>query len=244
MELHARVNILGGRAVRLPHGDVADAIALDADPLARAQGWAEKGVDRLLVIDLDAAAYGAYDNRPLIDRIIDEAGVPVQVGGGVRTRAELARLIERGAWRVVVGTVAIEDQVMIWDLCREFPGKITVALDVQPDEEVVVRGWTIGSGMYLEEVLIDLSSAGVASFHVAQAGRNALEQPSNLGILRSALEIVDEPVIASGGARDEQDLRNLAALEAAGRTLGGVVVGREITEGRFTIERAREIISG
>ena len=142
-----------------------------------------------------------------------------------------------------MGTMAIEEQVVIWDLCREFPEKISVALDVHPDEEVVVRGWTIGSGMYMEEVLIELSSAGIASFLVAQAGRDALVEPSNLGILRRALETVDEPVIAAGGARDEQDLRHLSELDAEGRTLAGVIVGREITEGRFTLQRAREIIS-
>ena len=243
MELHARVNILGGRAVRLPQGDVTQAISLDADPVSRAHSWARMGVDKLLVIDLDAAAYGSYDNRPLIDELVAASEIPVQVGGGVRTPAEVGRLVERGVWRVVVGTVAIEDQVMIWDLCREYPDKISVALDVQPDEEVVVRGWTVGSGMYLEEVLIDLSSAGVASFHVAQAGRDALLEPSNLAILRRALESVDEPVIAAGGARDEQDLRNLARLTAAGRGLHAVVVGREVTEGRFSIARAREILA-
>jgi phosphoribosylformimino-5-aminoimidazole carboxamide ribotide isomerase len=243
MELHARVNILGGRAVRLPHGDVTNAISLDADPVSRAKGWVDKGADKLLIVDLDAAAYGVYSNRPLIDEIIRSAGVPVQVGGGVRTRAEVARLVEVGAFRVVMGTMAIEEQVVIWDLCREFPEKISVALDVHPDEEVVVRGWTIGSGMYMEEVLIELSSAGIASFLVAQAGRDALVEPSNLGILRRALETVDEPVIAAGGARDEQDLRHLCELDAEGRTLAGVIVGREITEGRFTLQRAREIVS-
>ncbi len=107
----------------------------------------------------------------------------------------------------------------------------------------MIRGWLIDSGVYMEEMLIELSSAGVASFHVAQAGRDALVEPSNLGILRRALEIVDEPVIAAGGARDEADLRALASMETGGRKLRGVVVGREVTEGRFTLERAREILS-
>jgi phosphoribosylformimino-5-aminoimidazole carboxamide ribonucleotide (ProFAR) isomerase len=87
-------------------------------------------------------------------------------------------------------------------------------------------------------VLIELSSAGVAAFFVMQAQRDALVEPSNLGILRRALEIVDEPVIASGGARDLADLRSLLGLEAAGKRLAGVVVGREITEGRFTMNEA------
>ena len=242
MDLYARVNILDGKAVRLPKGDVTEAIALDADPVQRAVGWVEKGADRLHVVDLDAAAYGDYSNRPLIEEIIEAVGVPVQVAGGVRTTAELERMLEYGAWRVGMGTVAIEDQVMIWDLCREFPGKIVVGLDVRPDEELAIRGWTVNSGRYMEEVLIELSSAGVAAFMVQEAGRDALKVQSNLGILRRALGMVSEPIVASGGARDREDLEHLAALEVDGRSLEGVIVGREITEGRFSMEQARAVL--
>lgn len=242
MDLYARVNILDGKAVRLPKGDVTKAIALDADPVERARGWVSKGANSLHVVDLDAAAYGDYTNRPLVERLISEVDVPVQVAGGVRTQAELERLLEYGAWRVGMGTVAIEDQVMIWDLCRDFPGKIVVGLDVRPDEELAIRGWTVNSGRYMEEVLIELSSAGVAAFMIQEAGRDALEQQSNLGILRRALGMVAEPVIASGGARDLEDLQHLVDLENDGRRLDGVIVGREITEGRFTMEDARKLL--
>ena len=122
------------------------------------------------------------------------------------------------------------------------PGKITVGLDVKPDEELVTRGWTIDSGRYMEEVLIELSSAGVIAFMVQEAGRDALAEQSNLGILRRAIGMVSEPVIAGGGARDLEDLQHLVDLEDGGRRLGGVVVGREVTEGRFTMEQARAIL--
>lgn len=242
MDLYARVNILDGKAVRLPKGDVTKAIALDADPVERARGWVAKGAHRLHVVDLDAAAFGDYTNRPLIERLIAEVDVPVQVAGGVRTQSELERILGYGAWRVGMGTVAIEDQVRIWDLCREFPGKIVVGLDVRPDEELAIRGWTVDSGRYMEEVLIELSSAGVSSFMIQEAGRNALKQQSNLGILRRALGMVNEPLIASGGARDLEDLKHLVGLESKGRKLAGVIVGREITEGRFSMEEARALL--
>ncbi|MFW2339545.1 MAG: HisA/HisF-related TIM barrel protein, partial [Acidimicrobiia bacterium] len=194
MDLYSRVNILNGRAVRLPHGDVHEAIALDADPLARAKGWVEKGAARIQIVDLDAAAYGDYRNRPLIKDIIAALDIPVQVAGGVRSPQEVAALIEAGAWRVVMGTAAIEGQVMAWDLFRTFPGKIAISLDVLPDEELLVRGWTAHSGRFLEEVLIEMSSGGAAAYLVSEAGRDALEEPPNFGVLRRALAIVDEPV--------------------------------------------------
>lgn len=244
MDLFARVHILDRKAVRLPTGDVREAISLDADPVDRAKGWEAKGADRLQVVDLDAAAYGDYENRPLIEELIAAVDIPVQVAGGVRSPAEVERLLGFGAWRVVMGTAAIEDQVMIWDLCRDYPGSIAVSIDARPDEELAIRGWTINSGRYMEEVLIELSSAGVASFHVAEAGRDALTEQSNLGILRRALALASEPVVAAGGARDMDDLKALVALEADGRHLSGIIVGREITEGRFTMKEARAALSG
>ena len=245
MDLYARVNILDGRAVRLPHGDVHEAaIALDADPVARARGWEAKGADHLLVVDLNAAAYGDYSNRPLIDRIVKGVDLPVLVAGGVRSLQEVERRLDAGAWRIAMGTTAIEDQVLAWEICREYPDKVMITLDVKPDEELVVRGWTAHSGRHLEEVVIELSSAGAAGFMVAEANRDALAEPPNFFILREAMSYVDDPVIAAGGVRNLSDLRGLTELAADGKRLGGVVVGREVTEGRFTMEEAAGLLAG
>ncbi len=244
MDLYARINILGGLSVRLPHGGLDEAIPLDNDPIGRAKGWAKQGVDYLHIVDLDAAAYGDYRNRDLIMQLVDELRIPVQVAGGIRSEGEAERLIQAGAWRIVMGTAAIENQNMVWDLCRQYPNEIVVSLDVRPNEEVATRGWTQNSGRFLEEVLIEMSSAGVAAFLVAEAGRDALVDPPNYRILAEALSIVEEPVIASGGVRDLDDLRKLVHLEASGHRLSGVIVGREVTAGRFTVPEAKEVLAG
>lgn len=244
MDLYARVNILGGRSVRLPKGNLDDPVVLDNDPVTRSASWAKQGVDRLHVVDLDAAAYGDYRNRDLIGRLIENADLPVQVAGGIRSEMEAERMLAMGAWRIVMGTAAIENQLMVWEMCREYPEKIVVSLDVRPDEEVATRGWTHNSGRFLEEVLIEMSSAGAVAFLVAEANRDALSEPPNLQILAEALAIVEEPVIASGGVRDLEDLRQLVQLEANGRRLGGVIVGREVTVGRFSIEEAKAVLAG
>ncbi len=244
MDLYARINILGGRSVRLPRGRLEDAIALDNDPIGRAKSWVEQGTEILHIVDLDAAAYGDYRNRELVDRLVREVSVPVQVAGGIRSEAEATRLIENGAWRIVMGTAAIENQNMVWDLCREHPEKVAVSIDVHKDGEIVTKGWTQNSGRYLEEVLIEMSSAGVASFMVSEAGRDALEDPPNFQIMAESLATVEQPVIAAGGVRDLEDLRKLVRLESAGRYLDGIVVGREVTVGRFTIEEAKSVIAG
>jgi phosphoribosylformimino-5-aminoimidazole carboxamide ribotide isomerase len=238
MKIYTRINILDGRAVRLPRGDVAHAISLDADPIERARGWVSKGADRLFVVDLDAAAFGEYRNRSLIHDLIEAVDVPVRVGGGVRSPAEVERLIAAGASRVVMGTAAIENQIMVWDLCRDHPGTIVVSLDVRADQELAIRGWTKDSGRYLEEVLIEMSSAGVAGFMITEAGRDALEHPPDMEALGIALTTVDEAIVAAGGVRHLADLETLHELVVDGKRLDGVVVGREVTEGRFTMDEA------
>ncbi len=243
MDLYARVNILGGRSVRLPRGELDDAITLDNDPVARARNWVAQGVDHIHIVDLDAASRRDYRNRDLIDELLKNVDVPVQVAGGIRSEAEAERLISGGAWRVVMGTAAIENQNMVWDLCREHPGKIAVGLDVRQDLELATRGWTQNSGRYLEEVLLELESAGVASVLVAAAGRDALMEPPDLRILLDTLEAVDVPVIASGGVRSLDDLRDLMDLEVRSQRIAGVIVGREVTHGRFTIEEAQAAIA-
>ncbi len=243
MDIYGRINILGGRSVRLPALDVTEAIILDNDPLNRARSWARQGADYLHVVDLNAAALGDYQNRALIDEIVSELDTPVQVAGGVRSHLEAARLIQNGAWRVVMGTAAIEDQIMIWDLCRDYPGKIAVAIDVRPDQEIVTQGWNERSGRYLEEVLLEMSSAGVAAFLIAEAGRNPLTEPLDLDIYAETLELVPEPVIVAGGVGSLEDLRTLTRLSAEGRKLNGVIVGREVTVGRFSMADAKQTVT-
>lgn len=237
MDLYARVNILDGRAVRLPKGDVKDAIALDDDPVNRAKGWIAKGADRLHIVDLDAAAYGKYTNRDLIASIIKSVDVPVQVGGGIRSQVDVERVLDMGAWRAVIGTLAIIDQVLFWELNRRHPHRIVVALDVHDDFEIAIQGWTERTGEYLEETLINLSSGGAAAFMITEVGRDALVEPPHWEALEMALDIVEEPVIAAGGVRDLDDIARLMQLGDGGRQLAGVVVGREVTAGRFTIEQ-------
>lgn len=244
MEIFARVNILDGKAVRLPHGDVNEAIPLDDDPVNRAKGWVKKGAGRLFIVDLDAAAYGTHQNRDVIGEIIRGVDVPVQVGGGVRSRAEVEKFLGLGAWRVAIGTLAIIDQVAFWELNRLHPHRIVVSLDVKPDNEIVIRGWTEETGEYLEETMINLSSGGAAGFMITEVGRDALEEPPNFEALAMAIDLVDEPVIAAGGVRDLADVAKLARLGDGDKSLAGIVVGREVTAGRFTMEELFEAIKG
>ena len=243
MDLYARVNILNGMAVRLPHGDISEVIPLDDDPVNRARGWVNKGAQCLHIADLDAAIYLDYSNRDVIEDIVRSVDIPVQVGGGIRSHAEVERILDMGAWRAVIGTLAMVDQVQFWELNRKHPHRIVVSLDVKPDLEIVIQGWTEGTGEYLEETLIALSSGGAAAFMITEVGRDALVDPPNFEALELAINTVDEPVIAAGGVRNLTDVATLMSIGSPERRIAGLVVGREVTAGRFTMEQLAQTIA-
>jgi phosphoribosylformimino-5-aminoimidazole carboxamide ribonucleotide (ProFAR) isomerase len=238
MKIYGRVNILDGTAVRLPKGDLTEVIPLDADPIDRAQGWVAKGCDRVLVVDLDAAIRGEGRNFELLTELVGAVDARVTVTGGVRSQSHVGQLLDAGAWRVGIGTQALLDQTFTYDICRRHPGRIVVTFDVDADERIWTRGRTIMSDENLEEGLRLMQASGAAGYMIAEVGRDALIEPPNVAALLTALETVDVPVIAAGGVRDLDDLRTLDAVEVGGHRLDGVVVGREVTAGRFTIEEA------
>lgn len=242
MKIYGRVNVYDGRAVRLPAGDLSEIISLDADPAERARGWVAKGCERILVVDLDAAIEGSGRNADLLLDLVGSVDARVTITGGVRSRAQVGRLLDAGAWRVGIGTMALEDQTFTYDTCRRHPGRVVVTFDIDDGEMVWTRGRTLKSDYDLEEAMRQMEASGAAGFMIAEVGRDALTEAANIDALRTALAATEQPIIAAGGVRDLEELRTLDDLVVDGDRLDGVVVGREVTEGRFTIEEALDAV--
>jgi phosphoribosylformimino-5-aminoimidazole carboxamide ribotide isomerase len=160
----------------------------------------------------------------------------VEVGGGVRTADAARELLDVGVTRVVVGTAAVERPALVEDLCAEYPGAIAVGLDARGNE-VAVRGWIEGSGADLVELAQRFDGVGVGALIVTEIARDGTLTGPAFAQLLSVLEASSIPLIASGGVGTVEDLRALVALEGAGRRLAGVIAGRAIYEGRFTVEQ-------
>ena len=238
MEISGRINILGGQAVRLVRGGFDEVAVVDDDPIARAHHWVSSGLERLLLVDLDGAMHGDDRNHALVTRLVGEVSAQVTVTGGARSLGHISQLLGAGAWRVGIGTAAIIDQTFTYDVCRRFPGQIVVTFDVDRDEEIWLHGRTLRAGVNLEEGLIAMQASGAAGYMIAEVGRDALDEPPDLDALRTTLATVDGPVIAAGGVRHLDDLRSLDSLAVGPRRLDGVVVGREVSAGRFTVAEA------
>jgi phosphoribosylformimino-5-aminoimidazole carboxamide ribotide isomerase len=232
VQLFPAIDLLGGRCVRLYQGDYARTTVYGDDPVAQARAFEAEGAPWIHVVDLDAARSGEPVNRPVIARITAAVSVPVQTGGGVRDEGAAGALFDAGVARVVVGTAALEDPGFVRRLAARRP--VAVGLDAR-GREVAVRGWLEGSGRDLLDLVSAFEDAGVAALVVTEIGRDGTLEGPDVAGLAEVLTATEVPVVASGGVGSLDDLRTLAALHVGGRRLDGVIVGRAIYDGAFTV---------
>lgn len=218
------VDIRAGQTVRLQQGDPERTLIYGDDPVASARRWVDLGARWLHVVDLDGAFTGRPVHLGLLARIC-ALGVPVQAGGGFRTREDIARGLDAGAARIVVGTAAIAlgDELGWWG------EQVAVSLDVR-DGRIAVRGWTGRLAVDAATMAADLRGNGVTRFIYTDVARDGMLAGPDVEMLRTFVEVVGVPVIAAGGVRSADDLAPLARTGVE-----GVIIGRALYEGRIDL---------
>lgn len=239
--VYPAIDVREGRVVRLKQGDYAQETRYDADPLALASRYAEAGAQWLHLVDLDAARAGGYTLAALLERIKRDTPLKVQTGGGVRGENDVRRLLDAGANRVVIGSLAVRDPELVTEWIARYGAEhVTVALDTRQDESgrwvLPVHGWTqAADGARTLDVLAK-AYAGIGLKHLlcTDIARDGMLAGPNLGLYRMLRELVPElDVQASGGVRDLADVT--AAREAGA---AGVVLGRALLEGGLDLRDA------
>jgi phosphoribosylformimino-5-aminoimidazole carboxamide ribotide isomerase len=246
VNLYPAIDILGGSAVRLVKGDFDAKKVYDEDPLAAARGWVEGGARFLHVVDLDGARSGQPVNLDHL-RLIASLGVPVQYGGGLRSPEALDQALAAGADRVILGTAAFTDAGLLERALETHgPERIVVSVDVRGGE-VAIEGWTKAAEAGVREVLEMLIESGVRELAYTNVDRDGmLGGLSFEDLIWVARAAEHGHLVYSGGIGDLDDLRRLATLrrEAHLESLTGVIVGKALYEGRFTIAEAHEALAG
>jgi phosphoribosylformimino-5-aminoimidazole carboxamide ribotide isomerase len=233
------IDVRDGRVVRLVQGDYDRETRYAADPFALAMRYADAGARWLHLVDLDAARAGGYTLAPLLRRIAEDGRLRVQTGGGVRDEAAIAAILDAGASRVVVGSLAVREPERVVEWLRSFGAeRITVALDTRRDDDGVwrlpVHGWTERAERDLDACLDLYAEAGARHLLCTDIARDGMLQGPNLELYRSVVARVPALALqASGGVRDAVDV---AAARAAG--CAGAVLGKALLEGRLTVEEA------
>ncbi len=237
MNLYAAIDLLAGRCVRLHQGDYDRATDYGEDPVGQAEAFAAAGAPWIHVVDLDAARTGEPVNRAVIGRIAAAVDVPVQVGGGVRSRTDAEALWGSGVTRVVLGTAAVEDPALVEDLVQTGGGAVAVGLDAR-GRDVAVRGWEQSSGVDLLDAAERFGAMGLDALVVTQIHRDGTLEGPDVEGLTAVAQVSAAPVVASGGVGSLDHLRALTSLPVE-----GVIVGQALYAGAFGVAEAVEVLA-
>jgi len=238
-ELIPAIDLLEGRCVRLAQGSYKSATVYGDAPGEVAARFAAHPLRRLHVVDLDGARSGKPENAAALRAILAAAGrIPVQVGGGMRSLADIEARLGLGVDRIVLGTAALRDPELVRESARRHPGRVAVGIDAR-DGKVAVQGWLEASDVEARELARRFEDAGVAAIVYTDIARDGMLSGPNLDQTAALAEAVGIPVIASGGVGSEEDVRRSCAL--AGRGVAGLVVGRALYTGAVDLGRALEI---
>ncbi|MGA1598387.1 MAG: 1-(5-phosphoribosyl)-5-[(5-phosphoribosylamino)methylideneamino]imidazole-4-carboxamide isomerase [bacterium] len=230
------IDLKGGRCVRLLQGVATAETVYSDDPVAMAQNFEAQGAKRLHVVDLDGAFEGKGANREQIAAIVQALPIPVQVGGGVRTREDISQLLELGVASVIIGTMAVKQPEELQQALEEFGGeRVILGIDSR-NRKVAVEGWQ--EGTELEDVAFARSwkAHGASRVIFTDIARDGMLTGPNLQALEDMARRSEMRVTASGGVSSLEDLQALKSLEAAG--VDQVIVGKAIYEGKISLSEA------
>lgn len=225
--LYPAIDLKAGQCVRLIQGDMNKATVFSGSPADQARSFQEMGFEYLHVVDLDGAFAGQSENRQSVAAILKAVSMPVQLGGGIRTRDHVEAWLEAGISRLILGTIALRDPQFVKTCARAFPGQIAVGIDAR-DGLVAVEGWAEVSDIRAIDLARAFEDSGVAAIIVTDIGRDGLKTGVNVALTAELANAVTIPVIASGGVRSVEDI---TALRASGAPVSGSILGRALYDG-------------
>jgi phosphoribosylformimino-5-aminoimidazole carboxamide ribotide isomerase len=226
------IDLRGGQCVRLRQGDYAQETIFGDDPAAVARRWVGLGAAFLHVVDLDGAKEGRPINGGSVRRIIEAAGVPCQLGGGLRSEEHIAEALSWGVTRVVIGTRALKDRGWLGRICQRFPGKVVLGIDAKQGR-VATEGWLQVSEKSALELARECDCLPLAALVYTDVSRDGMLEGPNFEALAQMAGAVKLPLVASGGVTTLEDIRRLAKLG-----LVGCIIGRALYEGKLDLSEA------
>lgn len=229
------IDLQEGCVVRYVQGKT-DKKIYSRDPVKTAKHWVKQGAEFLHIVDLDGAFSGIPKNIEVAKAITKEAGIPVQFGGGVRNIETIKTLIKSGIQRVVLGTRAAEDKVFLSKAFKEFKGQVIVSIDAKGGN-VLTKGWkSSNKGLDVLDFALLLKKIGFKQFIYTDTSKDGTLSGPNIKAAKNMLKETGMRIISSGGISSLHDIFKLKKLEKDGLT--GVIIGKALYEGRFTLAQA------
>ncbi len=230
------VDIKNGKCVQLVQGKPGTEQVVIDNPVEVALGWQEKGAEMLHLIDLDGAFGDNRRNQELIASMVEELSIPIEMGGGIRSKEDVTKLLNTGIERVILGTLAMENPDIVTELSKEFASeRVMVALDSK-DNQVVVKGWTEKTSKTVPQMGRIMEEAGTGSILFTNVDYEGLLEGFQVDPLLKLLEAVDIPVVYAGGVSSLDDLKVLSDTDGY-----GVVIGSALFRGKIDFEEALKL---
>ena len=239
MILFPAIDLKDGQCVRLKLGDMEQATVFNVDPAAQAKSFEDQGFEYLHVVDLNGAFAGESVNGAAVEAILGAVNIPVQLGGGIRSLDSIETWLQRGLARVILGTVAVRDPVLVEAAARKFPGRIAVGIDARRGK-VAVEGWAETSELEAVELARRFEGAGVAAIVYTDIDRDGILIGINWGATLELARATSIPVIASGGLASMADIERMTKPDA--QVLEGAISGRALYDGRIDSREALSLL--
>jgi phosphoribosylformimino-5-aminoimidazole carboxamide ribotide isomerase len=241
MRLYPAIDILGGKAVRLRQGNYDQSTVYSESPLSAALAWVEAGATALHIVDLDGARGGKPENLEEVREIAAAVELPIQLGGGLRSVESVKAALDVGVTQVILGTAALQDTELLDQLIAEHREELIVSVDSRAGV-AAVAGWEESDGVDALAALGALEKRGIAKLIVSDIDVDGTMEGPNLAQIAASGEVLSIPFIYSGGVGTLHDLGAIAA--AAPPNLDGVIVGKALYDGAFTIQQAQDALRG
>ena len=234
------IDLKDGNCVRLRQGRMEDDTLFSTDPLQMARRWQQEGARYLHLVDLNGAFAGSPVNREAIVNIVKSLDIPCQLGGGIRSLETIEDYLSLGLDRVILGTVAVEQEELVAEAARLFPGHVCVGIDARQGK-VSTRGWAEETKLEALDLALKMQDLGVAAIIYTDIMRDGMQTGVNLEDTARLAEALEIPVIASGGIASLDDLKQLLTIEKKG--VSGAITGRALYEGTLDLRAAMKLVA-
>ena len=235
--IYPAIDIMDGKCVRLYQGRADKATVYADNPADMAEKWQSDGAEFLHLVDLDGAFKGSPQNLTAIENIVKRVNIPVQLGGGLRTLEDLDAVFSVGITRAILGTSVVTNPELVKAACAKYPGRIVAGLDAR-EGKVSIKGWVEDTDIYAVDMAMQLEIYGISRIVYTDILMDGAQTGVNIFATEELAGSINIPVIASGGVSTLADIRQLKPLQQSG--VEGVIIGRALYEGNFTLAEALE----
>lgn len=234
------IDLKGGKCVRLRQGKADEVTVYSEDPVEMARFWEDQGAEYLHVVDLDGAFEGRPIHQEVIKRIAKEVKMPVEVGGGLRTDADISSTLDMGVDRVIIGTRAFNEPDALAELCSRFGRQLALGIDAR-EGLVQIRGWVETTNRSAIDLAVSADKMGISTIIYTDTATDGMMKGTNVAAMDELCASVECQVIASGGITTENDVINLLNL---GRSnLAGAIVGKALYEGKVDLSMLKGMMN-